>query len=183
MSDEHGWIQTRNHHRFEPLGKLGVIDIEDIAHHLALRNRYSGATARPYSVAQHSCIVANLIPDPSLRMWGLLHDAAEAYLPDVAHPIKADVFVWVGDKMLSFAEAEDRILHRIAFCFGLSWPMPPAVMQVDRRVAATERRDLMASDLDWCETDQLEPYPHEIKPLKWKAARQLFLETYERLAG
>ena len=37
------------------------IRIRDIAHHLATINRFAGAPALPYSVAQHSVVVAKII--------------------------------------------------------------------------------------------------------------------------
>lgn len=70
------------------------IRISDIAHHLSLICRYTGACPDHYSVAQHSVYVGE-------RMWaryqtaeaalaGLLHDAAEAYFNDIASPVKHD---------------------------------------------------------------------------------------------
>ena len=35
--------------------------IEDIAHHLAIQNRFVGATVRPINVAQHSVYVYKLL--------------------------------------------------------------------------------------------------------------------------
>lgn len=63
------------------------ISIEDIAHHLSKLDRYNGAGSFPYSVAHHSLLVASILPNP-LKLWGLLHDATEAYLGDVVSPLK-----------------------------------------------------------------------------------------------
>lgn len=71
----------------------------DIAHGLAREERFDGNTFVPYSVAQHSCHVADLmaarIPQledrPKALRWvqaGLLHDASEAYLGDLVTPLK-----------------------------------------------------------------------------------------------
>jgi len=65
---------------------INTIHIEDIAHALAHKCRFNGHTKQFYSIAQHSVIVNNLFPYNNL--WGLLHDASEAYLPDVASTIK-----------------------------------------------------------------------------------------------
>lgn len=75
---------------------LADICIEDIAYGLAKEERFDGNTIVPYSVAQHSVHVANLIaagwkncePSRGLVAAGLLHDAAEAYLGDVVTPLK-----------------------------------------------------------------------------------------------
>ncbi|MFA5286352.1 MAG: hypothetical protein WC347_12205, partial [Smithellaceae bacterium] len=62
--------------------KPEMILLEDIIHSLALINRFNGAAIFPYSVAQHSLYVASLLPS-ELKLHGLLHDAAEAYVGDM----------------------------------------------------------------------------------------------------
>jgi hypothetical protein len=67
------------------------IDEHDIAHALALTNRYGGHTSIAYSVAEHSILVgylARLKGGPVAGLLGLLHDAHEAYLGDMIHPLK-----------------------------------------------------------------------------------------------
>lgn len=74
-----------NYHFLEPVQH--EIDIEDIALSLSNKCRFSGHT-RFFSVAEHSLTVAYRLPK-RLRLAGLLHDAAEAYLGDIPSPIKA----------------------------------------------------------------------------------------------
>ena len=66
--------------------------IEDIAHHLSQVNRYNGATEYPYSVGQHSLLVADLLmvggASPRVELAGALHDGSEAYINDVTTPVK-----------------------------------------------------------------------------------------------
>ena len=64
------------------------VHIEDIAHALSQQPRYGGHLPKHYSVAQHSLYVSELLPKP-LKLAGLLHDATEAYMPDVPSPLKA----------------------------------------------------------------------------------------------
>src|SRR5579864_6398305 len=64
------------------------IDIGDIAHALALTNRFGGHSIVAYSVAQHSLAVSHLQDTTINSIWGLLHDSAETYLTDLASPIK-----------------------------------------------------------------------------------------------
>ena len=59
----------------------------DIAHALSMQCRFNGHS-QFYSVAEHSMVVASLVPH-QFRLEALLHDAAEAYLGDIVSPLKA----------------------------------------------------------------------------------------------
>lgn len=65
-------------------------DIKDIAHALSMACRYTGHCERRYSVAEHSVLVSYLMEDLTLGdpFEGLMHDAQEAYLADIAKPWK-----------------------------------------------------------------------------------------------
>jgi 5'-deoxynucleotidase YfbR-like HD superfamily hydrolase len=66
------------------------IRLGDIAHALARIPRFNGHTIEPWSVADHSRLVARLLPDdvgPTLRLAALLHDGHEAYLGDITSPV------------------------------------------------------------------------------------------------
>jgi len=68
------------------------IKIEDIAHSLSLQCRFTGHCKQFYSVAEHSIAIADHLAkkyrDRKLTLAGLLHDASEAYLSDLASPLK-----------------------------------------------------------------------------------------------
>ena len=68
------------------------IVIEDIAWALSRMPRFSGHSIpyTPYSVAQHCIQVAEDLKDygPDIQLYGLLHDAAEAYINDLPSPVK-----------------------------------------------------------------------------------------------
>lgn len=72
--------------------KVEDMHLEDIATGLAMRARWAGQLTRFYSVAEHSVRVMHLLQywhaTPATMQWGLLHDAAEAWLPDVPGPVK-----------------------------------------------------------------------------------------------
>ena len=68
------------------------IVIEDIAWALSRMPRFSGHSIPyvPYSVAQHCIQVAEDLKEygPDVQLYGLLHDAAEAYINDLPSPVK-----------------------------------------------------------------------------------------------
>jgi len=109
---------------------------------------------------------------PKFRLWGLLHDAGEAYLTDLPRPVK--------QMLPQFTELEDRVLCRVAERFGLSWPMPPEVKHADNVLLATEARDLMATAPEpW--NLGVEPLDEPIEPMLPPEAEQWFLDEFERL--
>lgn len=136
-------IQTYTGKLFNPLTNenedCGPIVLMDIAHALSNLCRFNGHTKRFYSVGEHSLHVSALLEHhgPNIQAWGLLHDAAEAYLGDMVRPIK--------QRMPEFKAIEDRLLQRIAKRFDLVWPIPDVVFDADDILLATEFRDLMQS--------------------------------------
>ena len=78
--------------------KLDDVDINDIAHALAMQCRYNGHSVGHLSVARHSLWVSEKLAEPDWDMWpyhnrklqlaGLLHDASEAYTGDLIRPLK-----------------------------------------------------------------------------------------------
>lgn len=126
-----GAIQTWKRHRVDPLDlKPEDIDIEDIAHALARQCRYNGHTGGHLSVARHSIWVADHLEPQGeyLQLWGLLHDAAEAYLGDLVRPLKHSEFG------VAYIEAEQRAERAITETFGLEYPMPSIVKAADNYV-------------------------------------------------
>lgn len=87
------------------------IAIDDIARSLAQQCRFLGHTDAHYSIAQHCVLVSELVPARD-ALWGLLHDASEAYLGDLPAPIKRE------PEMSIYRIAEDRLLACIARKFG-----------------------------------------------------------------
>lgn len=94
------------------------IRIEDIAHHLSNICRYTGACPLNYNVAQHSVLISWRFETRGagreLQLAGLLHDAGEAYLNDIASPVKKD------PRMRWYAELEHEATQMIFGVFGLA---------------------------------------------------------------
>jgi len=73
--------------------KAEQVSMHDIGHHLGLICRYGGAVAAHYSVAEHCTLGVEVMASfghirPDQQMSFLLHDAHEAYMGDLAAPIK-----------------------------------------------------------------------------------------------
>lgn len=168
------WIQTFTGLRFYPLDpRPEEINIIDIAHALSNQGRFAGHSRLFISVAQHSEIVS-LACDPEDALWGLLHDAGEAYLVDLPRPVKQ----MMGD----YREAEHRLMTVICERFGLSPVMSESVRKADEDVLAAEVRDHMKPiDPEWRAKLDLNAWPHDIPSLSPKVAERRFLKRYEAL--
>lgn len=116
--------------RIDPLNPNPVdVHLEDIAHALARICRYNGHVAHHLSVARHSIWVSEELESTGpYALWGLMHDATEAYLGDMVKPVKHD------PTMVAFRDAELLLEHAIAVRFGLPYPMPDEVHEADRHV-------------------------------------------------
>jgi hypothetical protein len=122
------------------------IDILDIAHALAHTCRFGGHTTEFYSVAQHSVHVASLLDGP-VRLYGLLHDAAEAYLGDVVGPLKSRTHLapagpWA--RAIAFEAIEERLLAQIMRRFD----MPPITPEIAADVARADRI-MLDLEMNW----------------------------------
>jgi hypothetical protein len=168
------WIQTYTGRKFFPLEpRPEDIDVRDVAHSLAMQCRFNGHCRPFYSVAEHS-VRASRILEGRDRLWGLLHDAAEAYISDLPRPLKATA--------PAFRAAEDRLLEVIVTRFGLPWPMPAAVADADDVMLATEMRDLMAPTPEpWGLAAA--PLAETIVPVGHDEAERLFLARFAALTS
>jgi hypothetical protein len=146
------------------------VRLPDIAHALSILNRYTGHTVAPYSVAQHSVMVSHLC-DPDDAVWGLLHDASEAYLGDVARPLKS--------MLPDYRELEHHIQRTIGKHFGLAWPIPLSVHAADSSALIAEKRALMAVDHDW--GIKAAPVAMPINPYCWQQAKQMFESRFKEI--
>lgn len=168
------WIQTYTGIRFFPWRpRPEDVHLEDIAHALAQLPRYGGHLPMPYSVAQHSLLVARHCP-PALRLIGLLHDATEAYVGDMMRPVK--------EGLRSFQLLESRIWEAIALRFELPVSIPAEVKLIDNRALTTEVRQLIPSPAwQWGSHLPWDPLPERIHPIPWRDAKHAFIDLFELL--
>lgn len=168
------WIQTHSGRAMHPLDpRVEEIDIFDIAHSLALQCRYTGHVKNFYSVGEHSVRVSHIVP-PEYAMWGLLHDASEAYLTDMSRPVKRSSVLGA-----EYVKVEKRLMEVICEKFNLTLPEPPEVKKADNILLMTEKRDLLANGNclpKWQETE--EPLVETIIPWSWQIAEQAFINRY-----
>ena len=169
-------MQTFSGRQFWPLDpRAEEILIEDIAHSLSLQCRYAGHTLVFYSVAEHSIRVSRAC-DSRNALWGLLHDAAEAYLVDLPRPIKR--FSSLGDHYTLI----ERLLMRVVCAhFGLPELEPLDVKAADEFLMHWEARDLMAPHpVPWTGEGGLLP-AERISPMGPLKAEEAFLSLYHDL--
>jgi 5'-deoxynucleotidase YfbR-like HD superfamily hydrolase len=65
---------------------------------------------------------------PEHALWGLLHDASEAYLVDLPRPLK------LLPEFAVYREAECRLQRAVAVRFGLPPDQPASVTEADDKM-------------------------------------------------
>lgn len=177
-SDRKGdFIFTFTGKRFYPIDpRPEEIDIRDIAHALSMQCRYTGHVSRFLSVAEHSLGVASLLPQ-ELKLAGLMHDASEAYLADIARPIKH-----CSDFGDLYRVAEHRLMGCIAEKFGLDFDHP-LIKEADDAMIYVEANALMPPDPCWAAWYRpiLAGHYTEIFNYTPERADLLFRNMYDRL--
>lgn len=171
MSRYAPFIHTRSGGPFwflEPKPK--AVNINDIAHALSHLCRYTGHCRDFYSVAEHSYHVSQIVPQ-EFALEALLHDGSEAYLGDVASPLK--------EALPGYKAIEERVEWAVRARFGLPSEMTPEVKRGDVAMLIAEFRQLMPNPLT-TKFDVPDP-----KRTVWcfppAAAKALFLERFVEL--
>ncbi len=173
MRSSRDWINTYTGVKFWPCDPFPEeIDIRDIAHALSMQCRFTGHVKYFYSVAEHCIRVADKCP-PADKLWGLLHDAAEAYLVDLARPVKHQA------AMQPYRDAEHKIMAAVCARFDLSPTQPQSVTEADHRMLITEAHSLMNCHADWIRDWPYVAYDEQIWPLTPHEAEAQFLVLFE----
>lgn len=206
ISDLTGAVQITRGRYFWPLipnHPANDFDIEFIAHVLSGDRRWGGVTSdangnpSDYSVAQHLVHVADivnlnrrkLVPgwdwenSPAPTLYGLLHDATEAFLRDFPRPVKY--------LMKEYSPAEDALMETIIseFQIPINMAIREAVRRVDNMMIFLERDELVGQPCvpysNECDHPRLSI--HDLVPefTVWSAkkAKQVFLDKYEEVVA
>lgn len=189
------WIMTYTGQRFYPFTpKANDVQLADIAHALSMICRFTGHTRQFYSVAQHSVNVSRLAEyqaaaDRDLRgqpativalaLTALFHDAAEAYICDLAQPIKTII----GHR---YEAVETLILATIHARFAVEplQRLAHRVKSADLALLHAEARELFSPEARraaaWNVPDPVDCPPEIIDLCPWtpREAERMFLERY-----
>ncbi len=157
------------------------LDAGDIARALANQCRFGGHSRVFYSVAQHSVLVSRLVEeaggDAEDAFAALMHDATEAYLGDMPHPLKHRSALGAA-----FREAEGHLELAIRDRFGIR-PDVPEIKRVDRALLAAERRAFSAEEWHWPELAGVEPLDIELTAWSPDEAAEAFARRYAELTA
>jgi uncharacterized protein len=180
MRPPDGSIQTVSGRWIDPLDPDPArIDIGDIAQALANQCRFGGHSRAFYSVAQHSALVSDLCAErgggPAATLAALMHDASEAYLVDLPHPLKHR-----SELGAPYRLAEARLEEAIRARFDLA-PPNGGLKAIDRALLATERAALTEARDPWPELEGHGPLRLTIEPWAPERARREFLDRFQRL--
>lgn len=108
------------------------VHVEDIAHGLACEYRYGNHSPYPYSVAWHSVVLSQVVPD-HLKKVALMHDAPEAYIKDIPRPIRSQ------EPFKTEYEKIDKKLQKVIFsAMELDESLLKELLDYDIRMSHTE---------------------------------------------
>ncbi|MEY5099132.1 MAG: hypothetical protein RJA36_1851 [Pseudomonadota bacterium] len=164
--------------------------LADVAHSLAQINRFTGHAQRPYSVAEHSLLVLDIVEhlfapaSVHCRLAALMHDAHEAYIGDISTPLKHTL----GE---TWALVEHRMERALRSAWGLhtaAYEHRDAIKQADLIALATERAQIMPpSPTLWQSLVHIQPVPWvdlmspERCKMTWRDWRDRFADAVDAL--
>lgn len=100
-------------------------------------NRYTGHCRFPYSVAQHSVLLASVVPD-HLRRAALAHDLSEPLCNDIPRPLKR--------KLPEFVSFETEVQKRLFAHWNIPWEHMLELNVWDTNICTDEMAQLMNYD-------------------------------------
>lgn len=150
--------------------------LKDIAHSLSMQCRYTGHTKRFYSVAEHCVLMSRYVTDLDCKIMALYHDAAEAYIGDVASPVKRC--------LPDYKKIEENIERRLFTWLGYDVPLcvKKLVKILDIRIMLRERDVLLPmTNVRWIENEVVTPLDIDIMCWSPAKAEREFLKQAEKI--
>jgi 5'-deoxynucleotidase YfbR-like HD superfamily hydrolase len=111
------------------IDEIDTLDVTDLARWMSYIYRFAGRRPQPLSVARHSVLVCQLMPEyasRSARLWALLHDAHECWTGDIPRPVHRQL----GN---AITDIQDAIDNRI-------------MEMLDIRITPDDRSDIAVAD-------------------------------------
>lgn len=159
--------------------------IHTIAHSGAMACRFGGQCREFFSVCQHEVLVSYIMEHQGGQpMEGLLHDASESFVLDMATPIKRI--------LPDYTNLENSLLKRIRGYYGLPLDKTDACDRADKIALFLEAYELLPSQgttlsdtlkLRDLAFDLRPKFAHLLTPLDWRAAKYQFLKRYKELTS
>lgn len=143
------------------------VSLLDIAHSLSRLQRWNGHTAQPYTVAEHSLLVADImerrhgVRSPVTLLAGLMHDAHEYLTGDLSTPMKQ----LIGP---AWTREETRIQCAVLERFGL-------LEEFRRHHHIIKSADLAALATEWRDF-----FPHCRQPMHERAEPATWVDLTDR---
>lgn len=145
------------------------VDIEAISHALSQNCRYTGHTSTLWTVAQHSLLVSDILEQSNseykdiLSLIGLLHDASEGYMSDIASPFKY--------LLSQYLDMENKVQNVILNACGINTideNLQKIVKSADLLALHIEANELMNPCDDWLSwgdfnNPEINKWTHKIK--------------------
>lgn len=125
--------------------QVDQINLFDIAWPLSMLPRYNGHSKVHYSVAQHSCLVSDIVAEwggtPLEIMHGLIHDFPEAYTGDIVSPLK--------DMLIGIHEIEQASFNTICKAFSIPLLKDYSIIKkADKHMYEVERSSGFVNNID-----------------------------------
>lgn len=156
------------------------IDLEVIAIALSRIMRFFGQTK--LSVAQHSVNMARIfmfMGEIEFAKQALLHEIAEAFMGDLASPLKR--------AFPMYKDIEERLIKKAFGCFNLSYPMAKEVHDLDKEIMINEAVEHMPNRDYWAGLGQgldlciLAEHIADFKPWSSEKAKDEFMQVAKEL--
>ncbi|MCM1282999.1 MAG: phosphohydrolase [Muribaculaceae bacterium] len=162
---------------FEP--EEEKIQIADIAHALSMMTRANGHFPEFFSVGQHciqcarEAIARNYVPEVVLAC--LLHDGSEAYLADVARPVKRNMTMYI-----QIESQLQELIYRKFLGYVPKGEEAVLIKNIDDACLYYEFLHFMGEKVYAAEPVMMSAPTYEVRPMK--EVEEEFLELFRRFS-